>query len=216
METNDYSVGKWIPFCCTLGGGVDLGLGIYDLYFLNNNKYQKSFEAKPLFNAVLVFFTDICTKFSKLSSKRKKFYDFPTTKLLANFRNFDIFPLIKKIVTNDFGFFFITVRKTYKKPCIKFSRFSGHPKFFYRHFKKKIHIKIENFIFELQPYKKIDSVENWFCVKILVFPSFFFLFFLDFFENYWKMFIFYLYNAPRIFAFPSETTPERLTLKFKY
>ncbi|KAE9526715.1 hypothetical protein AGLY_013363 [Aphis glycines] len=25
---------------------------IYDLYYLNNNKYQKSFEAKPLFNAV--------------------------------------------------------------------------------------------------------------------------------------------------------------------
>ncbi|KAE9536604.1 hypothetical protein AGLY_007006 [Aphis glycines] len=62
-------------------------------------------------------------------------------------------------------------------------------------------------IFELQPYKKIDSVENWFCVKIPVFPSFFFVF-LDFFENCWKMFTFYLYNAPRIFTFPSETTPE--------
>ncbi|KAE9539460.1 hypothetical protein AGLY_004712 [Aphis glycines] len=32
----------WVPFCCTIGGGVDLGLGIYDLYFLNNNKYLKS------------------------------------------------------------------------------------------------------------------------------------------------------------------------------
>ncbi|KAE9523242.1 hypothetical protein AGLY_016342 [Aphis glycines] len=134
-----------------------------------------------------------CTKFSKLSYKRKNFYDFPTTKLFANFRNFDIFPLIKKIVTNDFGFIFFTLRTTYKKPCIKFSRFSGQPKNFY--------------LFELQPYKKIDSVENWIFVKIPVFPSFFFFVFLDFFENCWKMFTFYLYNAPRIFTFTSDTTP---------
>ncbi|KAE9536629.1 hypothetical protein AGLY_007031 [Aphis glycines] len=59
---------------------------IYDLHFLNNNKYQKSFEAKPLFNAVLKIYGEPCTKFSKLSYKRKKFYDFSTSKLLANFR----------------------------------------------------------------------------------------------------------------------------------
>ncbi|KAE9541191.1 hypothetical protein AGLY_004436 [Aphis glycines] len=29
----------------------------------------------------------------------------------------------------------------------------------------------ESVVFELQPYKKIDSVENWFCIKIPVFPS---------------------------------------------
>ncbi|KAF0773984.1 hypothetical protein FWK35_00004421 [Aphis craccivora] len=29
---------------------------------------------------------------------------------------------------------------------------------------------------ELQPYKKIVLVKNWFCVKIPVFPSFFFFF----------------------------------------
>ncbi|KAE9545324.1 hypothetical protein AGLY_000867 [Aphis glycines] len=84
-------------------------IAIYDLYYLNNNKYQKLFEAKPLFNPVL-----------------KNFYDFPTTKSLANFRNFDIF-----------HFFFITLRTTYEKPCIKFSRFSGQPKNFYRYLKKK-------------------------------------------------------------------------------
>ncbi|KAE9533516.1 hypothetical protein AGLY_009154 [Aphis glycines] len=118
-------VGKWVPFCCTLGGGVDLGLGIYDLYYLNNNKYQKSFEAKPLFNAVLKIYGKLCTKFSKLSYKRKNFYDFPTTKLLANFRNFDIFRINSNFQT------------TYKKPCIKFSKFSGQPKNFYRYLKKK-------------------------------------------------------------------------------
>ncbi|KAE9528776.1 hypothetical protein AGLY_012351 [Aphis glycines] len=94
---NSLIIGKWIPLCCTLGGGVDLGLGIYDLYYLNNNKYQKSFEAKPLFNAVL----EPCTKFSKLSYTRKNVYDFPTTKLLANFRNFDIFQqLLRNLVLN--------------------------------------------------------------------------------------------------------------------
>ncbi|KAE9526229.1 hypothetical protein AGLY_013860 [Aphis glycines] len=69
---------------------------IYDLYYLNNNKYQKSFEAKPLYNAVLKIYGEPCTKFLKLSYKRKNFYHFPTTKLLANFHNFDIF-LQKKL-----------------------------------------------------------------------------------------------------------------------
>ncbi|KAE9521400.1 hypothetical protein AGLY_018222 [Aphis glycines] len=66
---------------------------------------------------------------------------------------------------------------TYFEPCIKFSKLFGHPKIFYRHFKKnrKFQWSINNskkipltltFVFELQPYKKIDSVENWFCVKI--------------------------------------------------
>ncbi|KAE9536807.1 hypothetical protein AGLY_006869 [Aphis glycines] len=96
-------------------------IGIYDLYFLNNNKYQKSFEAKPLFNAVLKIYGEPCTKFSKLSYKRKKFYDFSTSKLLANFRVFDRFP---------------TIKTTHKEPCIKFSKLFGHPKIFYRHFKK--------------------------------------------------------------------------------
>ncbi|KAE9544602.1 hypothetical protein AGLY_000144 [Aphis glycines] len=94
---------------------------IYDLYFLNNNKYQKSFEAKPLFNAVLKIYGEPCTKFSKLSYKRKKFYDFSTSKLLANFRVFDRFP---------------TIKTTHKEPCIKFSKLFGHPTIFYRHFKK--------------------------------------------------------------------------------
>ncbi|KAE9521694.1 hypothetical protein AGLY_017914 [Aphis glycines] len=115
-------VGKWVPFCCTLGGGVDLGLGIT--------------------------YEELCIKFST------------------------------------------TIRTTHKKPCIKFSSFFGHPTFFYRHFKKKIRIKIENFIFKLQPYKKIDSVENWLCVKIPVFPSFFFLFFSIFLKTVGKCLLF--------------------------
>ncbi|KAF0773905.1 Uncharacterized protein FWK35_00000165, partial [Aphis craccivora] len=42
----------------------------------------------------------------------------------------------------------------------------------YNHIKKSIWSKT---VFDLQPYKKIDLVENWFCVKIPVFPSFFFV-----------------------------------------
>ncbi|KAE9526150.1 hypothetical protein AGLY_013781, partial [Aphis glycines] len=258
--------GKWVPFCCTLGGGVDLGLGIYDLYYLNNNKYQKSFEAKPLFNVVLKKFKfQTLIKFFCLNPVEKNFYDFPTTKLLANFPNFDIMcsctcryegcsctderrrfrpgppessaarskvsvsskkivflpgesdpdrtiprlrrhmkeiacvapyrynpvqcpvpyhynifrinsnfkHLKKKIVTNDFGFFFITLRTTYKKPCIKFSRFSGQPKNFYRYLKKKYLEKLKISIFLSYNKKKFDFDKNWFCVKNPVFPSFF-------------------------------------------
>ncbi|KAE9526968.1 hypothetical protein AGLY_013616 [Aphis glycines] len=57
-----------------------------------------------------------------LSYKHKTFNDFLISKLLANFRVFDRFP---------------TIRTTHKEPCIKFSSFFGHPKIFYRHFKKK-------------------------------------------------------------------------------
>ncbi|KAE9528507.1 hypothetical protein AGLY_012078 [Aphis glycines] len=114
-------------------------LVIYDLYFLNNNKYQKSFEAKPLFNAVLKIYGEPCTKFSKLSYKRKKFYDFSTSKLLANFRVFDRFPTIKTI---------------HKEPCIKFSKLFGHPKIFYRHL-KKISQKNRKFQWSINNSKKI-------------------------------------------------------------
>ncbi|KAE9526917.1 hypothetical protein AGLY_013565 [Aphis glycines] len=121
---------------------------IYDLYFLNNNKYLKSFEDKSLslrdFLKILnsnalkifpimmlrVFSIATCRKtygklsvvFLILSYKHKTFYNFLISKLLANFRVIDRFP---------------TIRTTHKEPCIKFSSFFGHPKFFYRHFKKK-------------------------------------------------------------------------------
>ncbi|KAE9537395.1 hypothetical protein AGLY_006418 [Aphis glycines] len=63
--------------------------------------------------------------------------------------------------------------------------------------------------FQLQLYKKIDLVENWFFVKIHVFP-YVFVVFPDFFENYWNFFTFDLNNVPRIFNFQLETTPEVL------
>ncbi|KAE9524486.1 hypothetical protein AGLY_015119 [Aphis glycines] len=126
---------------------------IYDLYYLNNNKYQKSFGAKPLFNVVLNMYGEPCTKFSKLSYKRKHFYDFPTTKLLAYFHNFDIFQqLIRNLVLN-------------------FQDFLVSQTFF-----------IQN--------KKFDFDENWFCVKIPVFPSFFFLFFSIFLKTVGKCLLF--------------------------
>ncbi|KAF0729846.1 valacyclovir hydrolase [Aphis craccivora] len=71
------------------------------------NRYRYILEAKLM--ETLVFY------------KHKKFYDFSTSKLLANFRVFDRF---------------LTIRTTHKEPCIKFSKLFGHPKFFYRHFKK--------------------------------------------------------------------------------
>ncbi|KAE9544694.1 hypothetical protein AGLY_000236 [Aphis glycines] len=112
--------GKWVPFCCTLGGGVDLGLGylykhfyelylqnnlqifmiltnfcqnlnfkcfnIYDLYYLNNNKYQKSFEAKPLFNVVLTTYKKPCIKFSTFSGQPKNFYRYLKRKYLEKLK----------------------------------------------------------------------------------------------------------------------------------
>ncbi|KAE9534049.1 hypothetical protein AGLY_008785 [Aphis glycines] len=154
---------------------------IYDFYFLNNNKYLKSFEAKPLFNAVLKIYGEPCTKFSKLSYKRKNFMIFQPQNYLQ------IFAIL-----------------TYFKPCIKFSRFSGQPKNFYRYLKKKYleKLKISIFkksqkykhfvkisIFELQPYKKTI------CRKLVLrknsrFSVIFFFVFLDFFENCWKMLTF--------------------------
>ncbi|KAE9537342.1 hypothetical protein AGLY_006365, partial [Aphis glycines] len=91
-------VGKWVPFCCTLGGGVDLGLGV-DKIFLALSKYWK---------------------------------------------------ILYKILTK--------IRQNYE------------------------YLQIILYIL---------------------------------FENCWKMFTFYLYNAPRIFTFTSETTPIiLLTLTF--
>ncbi|KAF0759943.1 hypothetical protein FWK35_00006296 [Aphis craccivora] len=55
--------------------------------------------------------------------------------------------------------FLITIRITYEELCIKFS---------------------------IKTIQKIDMVENWFCIKIPVFPLFFFLVFPCAFENYWE------------------------------
>ncbi|KAE9543504.1 hypothetical protein AGLY_002304 [Aphis glycines] len=103
---------------------------IYDLYFLNNNKYLKSFEDKSL-----------------------------------SLRDFI---LEGKLMEN-------LVLTTRMEPCIKFSSFLVIQNFFIDTSKKKSYKNQKNFsVFELQPYKKIDSVENWFCVKIPVFRHFFF------------------------------------------
>ncbi|KAF0767663.1 Uncharacterized protein FWK35_00002504 [Aphis craccivora] len=101
--------------------------------------------------------------------KHKNFYDF-SSKSTCKFSRF------RQIST------------THKESFIKFSKLFGHPKFFIDT-SKKISQKIENFcVFELQPYKKIDFVENWFCVKFPFFLNFFFfLVFPGAFENYWKI-----------------------------
>ncbi|KAE9534023.1 hypothetical protein AGLY_008759 [Aphis glycines] len=183
-------VDKWVTFCYTLGGGVDLGLGItyeelcikFSSILMGPKKFYRHFKKKFSEKLKISVILE-----GKLMENLVLYFQF----LIINTKNFMIFQLqnylqifafstdfVKNLTINDYK----KKLKTHKEPCIKFS------------------------IFELQPYKKIDSVENWFCVKIPVFPSFFFVF-LDFFENCWKMFTFYLYNAPRIFTFTSEITP---------
>ncbi|KAE9543452.1 hypothetical protein AGLY_002252 [Aphis glycines] len=112
--------------CCTLGGGVDLGLGItYEELCIQFSSiligpkicyrhFKKNFSEKlkiSLLEGKLM---------ENLVYEHKRFYDF-STKLLANFRVFDRFP---------------TIKTTHKEPCIKFSKLFGHPKKCYRHFKK--------------------------------------------------------------------------------
>ncbi|KAF0764618.1 Uncharacterized protein FWK35_00015406 [Aphis craccivora] len=45
---------------------------------------------------------------------------------------------------------------------------------------------IRNLFLNYNHIKKIDVVENWFCVKIPVFPKFFWVF-PGAFENYWEI-----------------------------
>ncbi|KAE9522363.1 hypothetical protein AGLY_017241 [Aphis glycines] len=130
----------------------------------------------------------LCIELFILKYKHKQFYDFLTSKLLANFRDFDIF---QKLIRN---FLF------------NFKVFSVIQIFFIDTL-KNILIKNENFsVFELQPYK-IRFGRKLVLRKNSRFPSFFFVLSI-FFENCRKMISFYLFSAPRIFIFLSETTLE--------
>ncbi|KAE9537279.1 hypothetical protein AGLY_006302 [Aphis glycines] len=108
--------------------------------------------------------------------QHKKFYDFSTSKLLANFR----------------------------KPCIKFSSFFGHPTFFYRHFKKNSH-KNRKFQWSINNSKKVKNLLYIYIILTSTFGENFkylhkiklsnlsktgFAVFPDAFENYWKIFTF--------------------------
>ncbi|KAE9543883.1 hypothetical protein AGLY_001861 [Aphis glycines] len=76
---------------------------IHDLYFLNNNKYLKSFGINRCRYAI--------------SYEHKNFYDFSTSKLLANFRVFDRFPTTKTTHKEPFYTFlpFYNINVTTKK-----------------------------------------------------------------------------------------------------
>lgn len=65
------------------------------------------------------------------------------------------------------------------------------------------------FVFKLQLYKKIDFLQNLFCVKIPFFCHSFVIF-PGIFENYYKLPVFDLFNVPKIFNLQLETTPEVL------
>ncbi|KAE9541180.1 hypothetical protein AGLY_004425 [Aphis glycines] len=125
---------------------VHKGVGIYDLYFLNNNKYLKSFDSfedkisLALHDFVKIYNSNAHKIFPIMIYEHKKFYDFSTSKLLANFRVFDRFP---------------TIKTTHKESCIKFSKLFGHPKIFYRHFKKKNLHKNRKFQWSINNSKKV-------------------------------------------------------------
>ncbi|KAE9534955.1 hypothetical protein AGLY_008247, partial [Aphis glycines] len=192
-KIHNIKAGKWVPFCCTLGGGVDLGLGItyeelyitfssiligpkkfyrhfkkkflgklkisflkksqnilknqitiYDLYYLNNNKYQKSFEAKLLFN--VVFFCLNPVEFF-LQIFEQKFME----NLVSNFQNL----VIKEKI------FTIFQPQNYLQICAILTYFIfWSAKKFLSLFKKKILRKIENFNCLLIVQKKSKFFEN--------------------------------------------------------
>ncbi|KAF0767324.1 hypothetical protein FWK35_00008396, partial [Aphis craccivora] len=93
-----------------------------------------------------------CIKFSILSYLYKKFYELYLQNNLQIFRNLTNFCqylnfkcYLKKILPMYSYNFLITIKITYKELCIKFSSILIGSKKFYRHFKKKIFRKIENF-----------------------------------------------------------------------
>ncbi|KAE9523415.1 hypothetical protein AGLY_015967 [Aphis glycines] len=114
--------------------------------WINRYRYAISYLKKNLWKTWCCVFNPYL--------KHKTFYDFSTSKLLTNFRVFDRFLFL--VIQNFFA-------DTSKKNSHKNRKFQWS-------------INSSKKIFELLPYKKIDSVENWFCVKIPVFPSFFFCF----------------------------------------
>ncbi|KAE9544840.1 hypothetical protein AGLY_000382 [Aphis glycines] len=139
--------GKWVPFCCTLGGGVDLGLGItyeelcikFSSILIGPKKFyrhfKKKFSEKLKISAVGI--NRYLTRFCKnLNFKHIKFFCLNPIfeekfmeNLVPNFQNLVIKAKIFTIFQpqNDLQIFAIL---TYFKPCIKFSRFSGQPKIF--------------------------------------------------------------------------------------
>ncbi|KAE9543839.1 hypothetical protein AGLY_001963, partial [Aphis glycines] len=138
-----------------------------------------------------------CIKFSTHShlKQNEKFYKFSTSKLLTNFRNFDI------IYRTNLNLKRFKKKLTiYKKPRIKFSSFvpKKYPNFLFT-FQKKIIRKIKNFIAKKSQnillcinntntsFEVIGTFKkNRFRRKLL--------FFQFFFENCWKLLTFDLYN----------------------
>ncbi|KAE9521445.1 hypothetical protein AGLY_018162 [Aphis glycines] len=137
------------------------------IHYLNNNKYLKSFEDKSLSLRYLLLERKLMENL--VFYKHKHFFDFSTTKLLANFRDFDILFLRRNLVFNYQVFLAI--------------------RFFLTTHQKKILRKIENFCGLKITQKKSKYFENLairFCVKIPVFPSLFFFVFLVFFKTVGK------------------------------
>ncbi|KAE9537641.1 hypothetical protein AGLY_006664 [Aphis glycines] len=75
IEKNKKKAGKWVPLCCTLGGGVDLGLGITyeelcikfsrtldNLSYVTPRPYKKSLTFKNNFNKANKIFIDLFKK----------------------------------------------------------------------------------------------------------------------------------------------------------
>ncbi|KAE9533034.1 hypothetical protein AGLY_009462 [Aphis glycines] len=112
---------------------LKISVYLYDLYFLNNNKYLKSFQDNSL---SLRDFLKI------LNSNALKIFPIMMLRLLEDK------PLENLVLT------------THKEPCIKFSKLFGHPKIFHRHFKKNFSKKSKNFsgysLFHRKPSPKFE------------------------------------------------------------
>ncbi|KAE9545444.1 hypothetical protein AGLY_000987 [Aphis glycines] len=84
--------------------------------------FKKNFSEKLKISVILEekFMENLVPNFQNLVIKEKIFMIFQLQNYLQIFA-FSTFP---------------TIKTTHKEPCIKFSKLFGHPKIFYRHFKK--------------------------------------------------------------------------------
>ncbi|KAE9544262.1 hypothetical protein AGLY_001441 [Aphis glycines] len=135
--------------------------------FINSSKKKMPIYIIIIYSPIIYIIDPFFYTHARKNVNTSKCYDFSTTKLLANFRDFEIFR--KKI------------RTFHKEPCIKFSSCFCYPTFFHQHFKKKFQknqkllLSINNSK-KLQPYTKNRFVQKLVLRKNSRFPSLFFCF----------------------------------------
>ncbi|KAE9533241.1 hypothetical protein AGLY_009282 [Aphis glycines] len=129
VTINHKKVGKWVPFCCTLGGGVDLGLGItYEELCIKIFKY---FDwAKKILSTLQKNFSEKL-KISVLK-KTQNILKIKSCKENANLNNW----------INRYRY---AISITYEELCIKIYKYFDWAKKILSTLQKKFFRKIENF-----------------------------------------------------------------------